>query len=54
MIYYNGKEFALFKRLENTLKIDYYFAMPYHSWERGSNENLIGLIRQFLSKGNRF
>jgi len=53
MIYYNGKEFALFIRLENTLKIDYYFALPYHSWERGSNENLIGLFRQFLSKGNR-
>ena len=50
----NGKEFALFKTLENTLKIKYYFARPYHSWERGSNENLNGLIRQFYPKGTDF
>jgi transposase, IS30 family len=47
----NGTEFHGFKVLEKKLDITCYFATPYHSWERGSNENLNGLIRQYLPKG---
>jgi len=50
----NGVEFAGFKRLIRNLKIDYYFAHPYSSWERGTNENTNGLIRQYCPKGCSF
>ena len=50
----NGKEFAEHKLVAKTLNIDYYFAQPYHPWERGSNENLNGLIRQYFKKGSDF
>ncbi len=50
----NGKEFAGHKKVAEFLGIDYYFAHPYHSWERGSNENLNGLIRQYFPKGSDF
>jgi len=46
----NGKEFADHETIAENLNIDYYFAHPYHSWERGSNENLNGLIRQYIPK----
>jgi len=46
----NGKEFAEHLKVAEKLNIDYYFAHPYHSWERGSNENLNGLIRQYIPK----
>ena len=47
----NGTEFHGFKELEAKLGIKVYFAQPYHSWERGTNENTNGLIRQYLPKG---
>jgi len=46
----NGKEFALHEQVAQALGIDFYFAHPYHSWERGLNENTNGLIRQYFPK----
>lgn len=50
----NGKEFAGHEKVAEHLQIDYFFARPYHSWERGSNENLNGLIRQYFPKKSDF
>jgi len=50
----NGKEFAGHKIVASQQGVDYYFAHPYHSWERGSNENLNGLVRQYITKGSSF
>ncbi len=50
----NGKEFAMHKTISSELNIDFYFARPYHSWERGANENLNGLIRQYIPKSQKF
>lgn len=50
----NGKEFAEHARMAEKLEVDYFFAHPYHSWERGANENMNGLIRQYLPKGTSF
>ncbi|WP_050418084.1 IS30 family transposase [Azoarcus sp. CIB] len=47
----NGTEFHDYKTLEARFPLLCYFATPYHSWERGSNENLNGLIRQYIPKG---
>jgi len=46
----NGKEFAAHQRISDELLIDFYFAHPYAAWERGTNENANGLIRQYLPK----
>jgi IS30 family transposase len=46
----NGKEFALHKKIAQQLEANVYFAHPYHSWERGLNENSNGLIRQYFPK----
>ena len=46
----NGKEFAYHSEIKDKLKTDTDFAHPYHSWERGLNENHNGLIRQYLPK----
>ena len=46
----NGKEFAYHKEIASTLGCDTYFAKPYHSWERGQNENANGLLRQYFPK----
>jgi transposase, IS30 family len=50
----NGKEFANHLEVSNVLSIDYFFANPYASWERGANENLNGLIRQYFPKKHNF
>lgn len=47
----NGKEFAMHEILSDVLSAQSYFAHPYHSWERGLNENTNGLIRQYFPKG---
>ena len=47
----NGKEFAEHEKMAAELKVDIYFAHPYHSWERGLNENSNGLLRQYFPKG---
>jgi IS30 family transposase len=50
----NGKEFAEHERVAKDLEILFFFARPYHSWERGANENANGLIRQFFPKKTSF
>lgn len=50
----NGKEFAGHEIIRERLNADVYFAHPYHSWERGLNENTNGLIRQYFTKGSSF
>lgn len=50
----NGKEFANHSEVADSLNIDFYFAKPYHSWERGANENLNGLVRQYFPKKSDF
>jgi transposase, IS30 family len=47
----NGTEFHDYEKVEQAHAVKFYFATPYHSWERGTNENTNGLIRQYLPKG---
>lgn len=47
----NGTEWHAFKKVEKLTGVKFYFAKPYHSWERGTNENTNGLIRQYMPKG---
>ncbi len=49
--YDNGTEFAKHKEIEEKTKMTVYFAKPYSPWQKGSIENLIGLLRQFIPKG---
>ena len=46
----NGKEFSQHKLMADRLDAKVYFAKPYHSWERGLNENTNGLVRQYFPK----
>jgi IS30 family transposase len=46
-----GKEFACHQTLEEQFEMDVYFADPYSSWQRGTNENANGLLREFFPKG---
>ena len=50
----NGKEFAEHKYISEQLGIDFYFADPYASWQRGANENYNGLLRQYFPKKTSF
>jgi len=50
----NGKEFANHKTIAKQLDADVYFAHPYSSWERGLNEQINGLIRQYFPKKSSF
>ena len=50
----NGKEFAEHQKIAENCQIDFYFANPYSPWERGANENLNGLIRQYFPKKTDF
>ncbi len=47
----NGTEFHGYAQIEAKSQVRFYFATPHHSWERGTNENTNGLIRQYLPKG---
>ncbi|WP_143223893.1 IS30 family transposase [Acinetobacter sp. ANC 3903] len=48
----NGKEFSLHEYAAQELDVDWYFADPYSAWQRGTNENTNGLIRQYIRKGS--
>lgn len=50
----NGREFAGHEEIAEQLNADFYFAHPYSSWERGTNENTNGLIRQYFPKNRDF
>ena len=49
----NGPEMKFAERIEADLNLKVYYATPYHSWERGSNENTNGLLRFFFPKKTR-
>ena len=50
----NGTEFSRHQQIAKALRMDIFFARPYHSWERGANENTNGLVRQYFPKGTDF
>lgn len=50
----NGTEFSEWERLEKCSGMTIYFAYPYHAWERGTNENTNGLLRQYFPKSHDF
>lgn len=50
----NGREFSVHETIAKQLQADFYFAHPYASWERGTNEDTNGLIRQYFPKNRDF
>lgn len=52
--YDNGCEFSMHEKINKTLNTKSYFCKPYHSWEKGSVENINGIIRRFFPKGTDF
>lgn len=50
----NGKEFAMHEYIKKKTGMDVYFCDPYSPWQRGTNENTNGLLRQFFPKGSSF
>jgi IS30 family transposase len=50
----HGKEFAYHEQMAETLHLKFYFAHPYAAWERGTNENTNGLLRQYFPKKQDF
>lgn len=54
LTYDNGCEFTLHEKVNSHLGTKSYFCKPYHSWEKGTVENINGLIRRFFPKGTNF
>lgn len=50
----HGKEFAQHEQIAQALQLRYYFAHPYAAWERGTNENTNGLLRQYFPRKRDF
>jgi IS30 family transposase len=50
----NGKEFAEHERIAQILQTEFFFAHPFSAWERGTNENMNGLVRQYIPKKRAF
>jgi len=50
----DGKKFSYHEFIAKSLDCNAYFAMPYHTWERGQNENVNGPLRQYFSKAMGF
>jgi IS30 family transposase len=50
----NGKEFVEYERISRELNTDTFYAHPFSAWERGTNENMNGLVRQYIPKQREF
>lgn len=49
-----GKEFTAFAEVEDVIDVVFYFVLPHHPWQRGTNENTNGLLREYFPKGTDF